>query len=316
LTEKTKPSQIANINHQIDALKKQITEANVQIKKSIEKRDALHDKVKKMREEIIPLKTERDALNEKVKLLKQQRDAIRTQTSPIMEEIKVIDDKIEALKKNLPRVSQRELQEEHDAIEWRISTTSLELQEEKRLIENIKAIEIQLRGYKKIDAQHKKIKDLLAKRKVFDDQAEELHKEMTQIAKKSQDLHAVIIEKMNIIKKDRGEADSFHQAFVKAKGNNSLLYDQIKQLISQGAGIRSSIREQYQARQKDEDARRHEEEIKRKEEQTQRAVKEQAIKQKIGSEAREKLNRGEEVNWDEFQLMIGDDDEDDTQTQD
>jgi len=123
LTEKTKPSQIANINQQIDALKKQITEANAQIKKHIEQRDTLHDKVKKTRDEVNQLKTERDILNQKVKELKAQRDAVRIQVAPIMDEIKALDEKIEGLKKNLPRVSQRELQEEHAAIEWKIATT-------------------------------------------------------------------------------------------------------------------------------------------------------------------------------------------------
>ena len=51
---------------------------------------------------------------------------------PITIEINTIKDKIDELKKKLPRESQRELQEEHDAIEWKISTTSLDLKEEKR----------------------------------------------------------------------------------------------------------------------------------------------------------------------------------------
>jgi uncharacterized coiled-coil DUF342 family protein len=314
LTEKTKPSQTTNINQQIDALKKQITEANAQIKKHIEQRDALHDKVKKSREEIRQIKAERDSLNQKVKELKGQRDAIRTQTAPIMDELKVIDEKIEALKKNLPRISQRELQEEHDAIEWKISTTSLDLQEEKRLIEHVKTIEIQMSGYKKIDVQNKKIKDLLSKRKVFDDQADVFHKELTETAKKSQDLHAVMMEKVNIMKRDKAEADSLHQAFIKAKENNNLLYAQIKLLVGQSISLRNASREQYQSRRKDEDAKRAQEDAKRKEEQAARAVKEQAIKEKIGSEAREKLNRGEKVSWDEFAMMLGDE-KDDAETQ-
>ena len=316
MTEKPKVSEITNINQQIDALKKQITENNAQIKKHIEKRDTLHEKIKKIREEIDPLRTERDALNEKVKLLKQQRDAVRTLIIPIMDEVKTIDDKIEALKKNLPRISQRDLQEEHDAIEWKIATTSLDLQEEKRLIEDVKAIEIQLSGYKKVDIQNKKIKELLAKRKIFDDQAEDLHKELTDLAQKSQDLHAIIVEKMDTTKRERAEANLLHQAFIKAKENNGVLYDQIKLLLSQGAGIRTAIKEQNQARRKDEEERRQIEDAKRKEEQTEKAAKEQALKEKIGLEAREKLNRGEEVSWDEFQMMLGDEKEDDSQTQD
>ncbi len=314
MTEKQNPSQISNINLQIDKLKERTQENNTNIKKFIEKRDELHQKARKTREEVNQLKTERDALNEKVKQLKQQRDAVRVNVDPIMSEVNTIHEKIDALKKNLPRINQRELQKELDAIEWKIATTTLDLKEEKRLVENVKELEIQLRGYKKIDIQHKKIKELIEHRKTFDAQADVYHKELTELAKKSQDLHALMMEKVNSMKKDRAEADSLHQAFIKAKEQNNLIYEQIRQLISQSTGIRTSMREQYQNRRKEDEVRRKEEEAKRKQEQEERAIKEKAIKEKIGGEAREKLNRGEKVSWDEFAMMLGDDKEDDTET--
>jgi len=308
LTEQQKTSQIANINQQIEKLREQTNEANAQIKKLIEKRNQMHEQLRKSREEINQLKAERDRLNETVKLLKQQRDAVRTQVTPIMDEVNALNEKIAELKKKLPRVSQHELQEELDAIEWKIQTTSLDLQEEKRLIENVKELEIQLSGYKKIDRQHKKIKELLAQRKTFDDQADVYHKELTELSKKSQDLHATMIEKINSMKKDKAEADNLHQAFLKTKEKNNLVYEQIRQLINQTMGLKVTIREQDQAK-------RREEEAKRKEEQAERTIKEQAIKEKLGSEAREKLQRGEKLSWDEFQLFMGDDAEDDSETQ-
>ena len=315
MTEKHNPSQISNINIQIDKLKEQTRENNANIKKFIEKRDELHEKARKTREEVNQLKTERDALNEKVKQLKQQRDAVRVNVEPIMTEVNTIHEKIDALKKNLPRINQRELQKELEAIEWKIATTTLDLKEEKRLVENVKELEIQLSGYKKIDIQHKKIKELIEHRKTFDAQADVYHKELTELAKKSQDLHALMMEKVNSMKKDRAEADSLHQAFIKAKEQNNLIYEQIRQLISQSTGIRTSMREQYQSRRKEDEARRKEEEAKRKQEQEERTIKEKAIKEKIGGEAREKLNRGEKVSWDEFAMMLGDDEEDDKETQ-
>lgn len=322
MTEKEKTVQVTNINLQIDTIRKQITEGNAQIKKDIERRNQLHEKVKKTREEINKMKAERDALNDKVKALKQQRDAIRIQVNPLMDEVKVYKDKIEELKKHLPRVSQRTLQEEHKAIEWKISTTSLDLQDEKRLIEQVKAIEIQLKSYKKIDNQNKKIDELYKQKKVFDDQADVFHKELTDLAKKSQDLHTQIMEKATIMRREKTEADSLHQAFIKTKEQNNLLYEQIKLLVNQSIGLRSEMQEQYaarrleyQVRRQQEDSRRKEMDAKRKEEQAQRAIKEHEIKEKIGSEAREKLQRGEKVSWDEYQLMLGDDEEADSETQ-
>jgi uncharacterized coiled-coil DUF342 family protein len=316
LTEKQKPIQITNLNQQISKLKEQINEANAQIKKYIEKRNHLHEQVKKAREEINQMKAERDSLNEKVRLLKQQRNDVRTQVAPIMDKIKELNGKIVELKKKKLPANQRELQEELDAIEWKISTTSLDLQEEKMLIGHVKELELQLSGYKKIDAKYKKIKDLLAQRKVFDDQADVYHKELTELAKKSQDLHATIIQKVEAMKKDKAEADSMHQAFIKTKEQNNLLYAQIRELIDQTTGIKVAARAQDQARWKEEDERRKEDQAKRKEEQEKKSVKEKEIKEKIGSEAREKLQRGEKVNWDEFQMMLGDDEDEDSETQD
>ena len=322
MTEKEKTVQVTNINLQIDKIKKQITEGNAQIKKDIEKRNQLHEQVKKTREEINKMKPERDALNEKVKALKKQRDAIRTQVVPILDEIKTLKEKIEALKKHLPRISQRVLQEEHEAIEWKISTTSLDLQEEKKLVDQVKAIEIQLSGYKKIDNQNKKINELYKQKKVFDDQADIFHKELTELAEKSQDLHSRIMEKVTVMRREKAEADSLHQAFIRTKEQNNLFYEQIKLLVNQSLDIRREMKEEYdvrrqeyQTRRQRDDARRKEEEAKRKQEQTQRAIKEQAIKEKIGSEAREKLQRGEKVSWDEYQLMLGEGEEDSSETQ-
>jgi uncharacterized coiled-coil DUF342 family protein len=315
VTQNQKTSQEGNINLQIDKIKKQIGEANTQIKKYVEKRNQLHEQARKSREEINQIKTERDALNEKVKLLKEQRDLIRVKATPIMEEVNAIDEQITELKKKVPRVSQRELQEELDAIEWKILTTSLDIQEEKRLVGEVKELELQLKGYKKIDKKHQKIKELLAQRKTIDDQADVFHKELTDLAKKSQELHATMMEKLNAVKKDRAEADSLHQAFVTAKEQNNLWYEQIRMLIGQSTSIRATLREQTQSRRAEEEAKRSEEQAKRKEEQAQRAVKEKEIKEKIGSEAKEKLQRGEKVNWEEFQFMLGDQEEDDSETQ-
>ena len=80
MTENQKGPE-GNINLQMEKIKKQIVEANNQIKKLVEKRDLLHEKARKSREEINQIKAERDALNEKVKLLKEQRNLVRAQAN-------------------------------------------------------------------------------------------------------------------------------------------------------------------------------------------------------------------------------------------
>ncbi len=304
-SEKTR--QKDEIREQIRKLREEAKTANARIKGFIEQRNQMNEQVKKAREEIAGLKSERDAINEKVKLLKQQRDAVRAKSEPIVKEIKAIKDKIDALRKKLPRERQQDLQEELQAIEWKISTTSLDLQEEKRLIEDVKQLEILLANYKKIDNQKGKINDLFAQRKVVYDEADIFHKELTDLAKKSQDIHAVMMEKVNAAKISRGQADSFHQSYLKTKEDLVPLYEKITELSMKLRGLDASLREESKAR-------KMAQEQAAKENQQATKEKEQAIKEKLEAEAKNKLQKGEKISWNEFQLVMGEDSEDDAET--
>ena len=310
MTKEQNISRKQEINQQIQKLREEANKASVQIKEYVERRNQLNEEVKKAREEIAGLKAERDGINEKVKLLKGQRDAIRAQADPITNEIRAIREKIAVLKKNLPRESKLELQEEHDAIEWKISTTSLDLQEEKMLIENVKRLEILLSGYKKIDAQNNKIKELLTQRKTFDAQADVLHEELTDLASKSQEIHSRMIEKVNAMKVSRAQADSQHQLYVKTKEEIlPSIYEKIGQLIGQLNNVKASIAKEAKDEAQIKINARNAAEQANKE-------KEQAIKEKLGAEARNKLQKGEKLSWNEFQLLMGDESEEDSEAQD
>jgi uncharacterized coiled-coil DUF342 family protein len=309
VTKEQNISRKEEINQQIQKLREEANKANVQIKNCIERRNQLNEEVKKAREEIAGLRAERDDINEKVKLLKGQRDAIRAQSDPIADKIRAIREKIAELKKKLPRESRRELQEEHDAIEWKISTTSLDLQEENMLIENVKRLEILLSGYKKIDAQNNKIKELLTQRKTFDAQADVLHKELTDLAAKSQEIHSRMIEKVNTMKVSKAQADSQHQLYVKTKEEVlPQIYEKIGQLIGQLNNVKASIAKEAKDEAQIRIKARNAAEQANKE-------KDQAIKEKLGAEARIKLQKGEKLSWNEFQLLMGDESEEDSEAQ-
>jgi uncharacterized coiled-coil DUF342 family protein len=48
----------------------------------------------------------------------------------------------------------------------------------------------------------------------------------------------------------------------------------------------------------------------REEDEEQKKTAEKALKEKLESQARSKLQRGEKLSWDEFQLLAGDDPQD------
>ena len=313
MTNEQNFNQKQEIIQQIQKLREEANNANVQIKNCVERRNELNEGVKKSREEINHLKAERDQINERVKVLKSQRNAIRAQSDPITENINASRAKIAELKKTLPRESQRALQEEHDAIEWKISTTSLDLQEEKRLIENVKQLEILLRGYKKIDAHNTKIKNFLAQRKTFDEQADVLHKELTELASKSQEIHSKMIEKVNFMNISRAQADGQHQLFIKTKEETiPQIYEKIGQLVGQLNSVKAEMAKEAKMAAEIRASERAITEKANQEQQQSNKEKEQAIKEKIGAEARNKLQKGEKVSWDEFQLMMDDDSKEDS----
>jgi uncharacterized coiled-coil DUF342 family protein len=290
LTKQQKTNEITRITQQLAALREQINNANTETQKHVEKRDKLNEQFKKLRQEIRELKNERDNLNEKVKTLKQQRDEAHGKISANIEEIKTHNQKIAELKKKTPKESRRGLQKEFEDIEWKIQTTPLDLQEEKRLVECVKQLEMQLGVYKKIDEHIKKISELRREIGTFEADADTAHKELTAMAERSQDIHVKMMAKIDESKEYKSEADSLHGMFIQAREQVRPLREEIKKLTVQKRKLQDAVRE--------EDAKRK-----------------NALKEKLGSQAKDKLARGEKLSWDEFKLLAGDDSEK-SQTQD
>jgi len=294
LTEQQKTNQIAAFNKQIATLREQINKANAETKVHIEKRDKLNEQFKKQRNDIHALENERNSLNEKVKTLKQQRDTARARNRTIVEEIVTRSKKIVELKKKKPRKSCNQLDKEIQDIEWKIQTTPLDLQEEKRLVEEVKQLEPQLNIYKKIEQQNKKIAELRKELKTLEAKANAHHQELIATAQKSQETHATIVAKIGEAKNIKREADRLHSAYIQAREQVKLLYQEMKELTEKKKKLQDAIRE---------------------EDEKQKKNAEKALKEKLESQARDKLQRGEKLSWDEFQLLA-DDDSQNTQTQD
>ncbi len=302
MIEQQKTQDIDAVIQQIAALREQITVANTEVAQDIEKRDKLNEQARLLRQEIIALKKERDSLNLSVKALKQQRDEVRTQIQPYIDEIEQHVEKIHALREKRSGVPRHELQKEFDAIEWRIQTTSLDLQEEKRLIEQVKQLEIQLSVYKKIDVHSHRINELKTELRTFTDKADGFHQELTTNASKSQELHTLMQAKLEELKKVREEATSLHVQYLQTRGKVKVLYEELNKCVDLRRKLFEERHKLYEERHKSFEAARDEDAKLKK-------AKEEEIKEKLGSEVRGKLERGEKLDWREFQLLAGDDSE-------
>jgi uncharacterized coiled-coil DUF342 family protein len=291
--------QIEAVNRKLTALKEDLNKTHQEILSCKEKRDQQNEKVKTLRTEIVEIKKERDCLNESVKTLKTQRDEVRGQMAPYIEQIKKHSEKVTELKTKRSGERRQDLQKAFDSLEFQIATTSLDLKEEKRLIDQVKGIEVQLSVYKKIDQQLKKINEVKAELRTFEDKADQYHRELTGNAKKSQDLHASMLAKFDELKKMRDGATKLHLQFLLNREKIKPLHEEIARTLEQRQRLFGLRQEQFVERQRQFETAKQEIE-------KQKKAKEQEIKEKMGSAVREKLQRGEKLDWREFQLLAGD----------
>jgi uncharacterized coiled-coil DUF342 family protein len=282
LKEEQVTSEIEEIDQKLVVLREQIDRVNAGARICIEKRDELNGKFKKYRSHVQELEDERNGLNEKVRMLKLQRDATRAKTGSIVEEINVRRRKIEELKKKKPRRSRQQLEKELQKIEWTIQTTSLDQEEEKRLVEEVKKLEPQLQVYRKIEQHTKNIADLRRELKTIGTNANACHEELMATAQKSQNLHLNLVAKIDESKRVKAEADTLHTTYLQTRREAQHLYQEMKYLVERKKTL---------------------EDTKQEEDQNRRKIAEKNLKEKLESQARQRLQQGEKISWQEFQLL-------------
>ncbi len=286
--------EIEQLDQRIADLREQIQEIETEARAFSTKRDKLNEQFKTYRDQILELKNQRNSSNEKVKMLKLQRDDARTKIAGLIEEIKVRKTKIDELRKKKPKRSQKQLEKEFQELEWTIQTTCLDLEDEKHLVNVVKEIEPQLAIYRKIEKQVTKIAALRKEIETLEATANSDHRELTTIAEKSQELHKTLVGKIEESRATKAQADKLHTAYVEKREKARHQYEELRRLSQQKKSLEDSLRI---------------------EDKNNRITMEKALKEKLESQARQKLQKGEKISWQEFQLLEGNDETPDSETQ-
>ncbi len=290
--ENTQESE--QLYQRIANLKEQIQEIDAEARALATKRDKLNEQFKTYKDQILELKIQRNSSNEKVKELKLQRDYARAQIASLIEEIKVRKSKIDELRKKKPKRSQEQLEKEFQELEWTIQTSSLDLEDEKQLVNAVKEIEPQLAIYRRIEKQMTKIAELRKEIETLEAIANSDHRELTTIAEKSQELHKALVDKIEESKGTKAQADKMHIAYVEKREKAKNQYEELKGLSEQKKNLENSLRI---------------------EDKNKRISKEKALKEELESKARTKLQKGEKISWQEFQLLEDNDETPGSETQ-
>jgi uncharacterized coiled-coil DUF342 family protein len=274
--------KIDELTQKLSALKDQKDKLNAEAEEWAEKRDKLNAQFKNSHAETLELKNERDKLNEEVKELKWQRDEAKTEFHAKIEEIRKLNQDIKTLIKKKPLRSLQSLQTEFDRIEWKIQTTPLSLKEEKQLVDQVKPLETQLKIYKKLDQSNQKVIQLKSEINTLETKNKLFHEKLTETAQRSQQIHTKMLEKINDSKKIKDEADSLHKLFLQTR-------EKIRPIQKEILEISTSIKTLREEAKKEEEKKKKE--------------SEETLREKLEKQAREKLQRGEKLTWEEFQLL-------------
>ena len=273
---------IAELNEKLSALRDHEDRLQSEALERAEKRDKLNGRVKNLRDEVLELRSQRDELNNKVKELKQQRNEMTARIHERLEETKKLGEESKALAKRKPPRRHEVLQKEVESIDWTIQTTSLTLQEDKELVEKVKQLETQLAIYRKLDQVAKRIAQSRAEIKTMKSESELLHRQLTENAQKSQETHRRMLEKIEETKTLKKEADSMHKEFLQVKERTRPLQEEVRLVVNQIRQLKGEIRMEVQRETKE---------------------SQDALRETLERQAKEKLKRGEKLSWEEFQLL-------------
>jgi uncharacterized coiled-coil DUF342 family protein len=247
-----------------------------------ERRDKLNEQVRTLRTEVQKLRTTRDELNEEVKKLKQQRSVAVSKIREKIEGLRAISQEKRTIAENKPSRPYQPLKKELEEVEWKVQTTSHTLQEDKEMMEQVKHLETQLSVYRKIEKFSQKASELRNQVNTLKNENEVRHQKLTTLAQRSQELHKNMLEKIEVAKTKRREADEMHKQFLEARMKVKPLQDDVVAVSAQMLQLRKGLREA---------------------EQKQKKESEDTLRQTIENQAREKLRRGEKLSWEEFQLL-------------
>lgn len=282
MSRQEKVQKIEELTRELSLLREQKSKVEAEARELTEKRNKLNEAFKSLRSEILELRKTRDQINLEVKELKKQKNEIKREQVQKIEEIKNLRQETGELTKKKPSRSLKKLQEEIESLEWKIQTTPLSLQEENKLVERVKQLEIQLGVCRKIEQLNQKSLELEAEAKALGVRIKLCNEKISEKVRKSREFHEKMLEKIEEAKKLKIEVDNLHQLFLHAREKAKPLRSEMEKI----SGEIKQLKEEILA-----------------EEEKVRKESEEIILKNIEKQAREKLKRGEKLTWEEFKVL-------------
>jgi len=228
----------------------------------------IREKLAKVRPELQELRKTRDELNETVRALKKSRDELRDSSRKSLVSLR----ELVKLTRGTDEGSRAE--KEFADLEWKIQTSTLDKDEEKRLLNKVRLLEAKVGAHRK----SRKLSEEVGKYRA---EADEIHNKIQELAAQSQQYHTEVVALSEGFDKLRQKQEELRQSL-------SVIRSKSVEVGEKYTILRNSTIQSDKISQR---------------------VKEKAFRENLKETAKKKLDQRGKVSLEELSALMGDEEE-------
>ncbi|MEM1582339.1 MAG: hypothetical protein QXX56_05140 [Candidatus Bathyarchaeia archaeon] len=274
--------RLESLEREIAGLRGELDRLETEMRSLAEERNILVGKIRELRLEAAKFRGERDSLNDEVKSLKAVLAELKQEYAEKIGSLRELRQRIRDYLKLKPARDEGSLEREIAELDWRIQTTTMSLEEEKRVVERIKSLEGQLSFYRRLKSMRDEASRLEVSFEKVRGEIAVYRDKIAEAAAESQKFHEKMIERLKMAGELKNKLAEVDRRYMENKNKILALRLQYRELLSQVSAIRKTIRE--------EEERRKTEVV-------------SALKERVKREALEKIKRGEKISFEEFKIL-------------
>lgn len=278
-------STLGELSRQIKLIRERVENHYNRLNELRNKKSEIINKLKSSREMALNHKKMRDEKNKLISEKKLLRDRFNKDKNELFQKIKdLISKKRELL--STVRESEADLLRQLKEIDWKYQTTSLPLEEERRLLQKRSELEKKLMVFRRAKEMDQEINALKSSCDGLRDKADAIHKEILSLAEESKVHHESMIRSLEDCKSLSYQLEQIKAEMASIKGAIDSLKKELFDLESKYKEARESA-----MRQK----------IESLAEQTRRIINKRS---ELAERASEKIKNGERLTFEEFAAML------------
>jgi len=258
---------------------------NDEVRKSAEKRDKLNERARELKNKAMEQRAKRDELNAQIQELKKFREGSKTDFSGLREQCDRIKEELKTLQKQMTG-KERRAKSIFKKLEWKLQTDPTNLQDEARIIRQLKGLEGQIKNVEQIDKLRAQLMEVNAKIRSEKIKSNDVYSQIRDLAQVSQENHVGMLDSLKELDAVKAEADAAHQTFLDSKKKADESHHSYINFIIEIKELERQI---------------HQNEKNLKMDQVQRVLQAREVTAK---EASEKLKKGDKLTFDEFKLLV------------